>query len=75
MKNLISQAVEQVGLVALASECKVTYQAVRRWEKNERLPRTEWTGETNYAAIIERMTNGDITRDALMEWSARGLAA
>jgi len=46
--NLITEAVNVVGLKKLATELGVTYQAIRKWEKAGRLPRTEWTGETNY---------------------------
>ena len=63
----LSHAIELVGLKALANACAVTYQAIRKWEKAGRLPRTEWTGETNYAASIERVTDGHVTKTALME--------
>ena len=63
----ISQAVEIIGLSKLAKFCGVTYPAVRKWEKVGRLPRTEWTGETNYAEIIERETAGQVTRNQLLQ--------
>lgn len=53
--NLISLAIEQAnGVTPLAKHVGVSYQAMRRWEKNNRLPRTDLTGETNYA---ERMAS------------------
>jgi hypothetical protein len=64
--NLITEAVNVVGLKKLATELGVTYQAIRKWEKAGRLPRTEWTGETNYSAKIEQLTDGAITRDGLL---------
>lgn len=64
--NLITEAVNVVGLKKLATELGVTYQAIRKWEKAGRLPRTEWTGETNYSAKIEQLTDGAITRDRLL---------
>lgn len=45
----LTQAIDAVGLQPLAKACGVTYQALRKWEARGRLPRTEWTGETNYA--------------------------
>lgn len=48
----ITEAIAAVGLQSLAKACGVTYQALRKWESRGRLPRTEWTGETNYAAAI-----------------------
>jgi len=65
-ENLVTEAIALVGLKTLASELKVTYQAIRKWEKAGRLPRTEWTGETNYSEIIERLTEGKITKDRLL---------
>jgi DNA-binding transcriptional regulator YdaS (Cro superfamily) len=34
--------------------------AVEKWRKRGRLPRTEYTGETHYAELIERATEGAI---------------
>lgn len=66
-QNLISQTIEIVGLAKLARVLGVTYQAIRKWEAKGCLPRTEWTGETNYAALIELATDGKISRSALLE--------
>lgn len=64
--NLISKAISIVGLSRLARECNVTYQALRKWERQGFLPRTEWTGETNYAEVIEEATEGVVSRSALL---------
>jgi hypothetical protein len=59
-------AIEHVGLTALARALSVTHQAVRKWEAAGRPPRTEWTGETDYAGTVEQLTadrdGGPITR-------------
>ena len=65
-QNLITQVIALIGLTKLASELKVSYQAVRKWERAGRLPRTEWTGETNYAEVIERLTEGKIKKGELL---------
>lgn len=65
-QNLISQAIEIVGLAKLAKVLGVTYQAIRKWEIKGRLPRTEWTGETNYAAQIEAATEGKILKESIL---------
>jgi hypothetical protein len=71
--NLITQAIELVGLQPLAQNLKkpdgtpVTYQAVRKWETAGHLPRTEWTGETSYAEQIEHLTKRRVTKRALLQ--------
>ncbi len=62
----LTAAIESVGLASLAKELGVTYQAIRKWEAAGRLPRTEWTGETDYASTISRLMNGQIRRDDLL---------
>lgn len=59
-------AIEIIGLKNLAKNCGVTYQAVQKWRKNG-LPRTEWTGETNYCDVIEELTGNRITRRMLLK--------
>ena len=54
------------GPVALTRELNkrigkpVTYQAVLKWARQGRLPRTEWTGETHYAKAISAAIGGQI---------------
>jgi len=63
--NPITEAITIVGLGNLAILCGVTYQAVRKWEKNG-IPRTEWTGETSYWKAIQRATKGRIKKAQLL---------
>lgn len=65
-ENLISKAIEIVGICKLANACGVRYQSIYKWEAKGRVPRTDWTGETNYASRIEEATKGVITRDQLL---------
>lgn len=65
-ENLISKAIELTGLRPLAKMCGVTPQALYKWEAKGRVPRTDWTGETDYARCIETATKGQITRDQLL---------
>lgn len=67
----MSGAIEVVGLKELAAACGVSYQAVRKWESKNRFPRTEFTGETDYAARIAAACKAadpqsQITREALL---------
>lgn len=65
-ENLISKAIDLTSLTKLAKACGVTYQSVKRWEVKGCLPRTDWTGETDYASRIEEATKGAVTRDQLL---------
>jgi len=71
--NPITQAIDAVGLGVLAKHLGVSGQAIRKWEAAGRLPRTEWTGETNYSDVIEQVTSGVVTRDALLSIARRHL--
>jgi hypothetical protein len=54
------------GPVALTREINkrierpVTYQAVLKWARQGRLPRTEWTGETRYAKAMSAAVGGRV---------------
>ena len=65
----IARAVQKVGLKDLEKGLGITYQAIRRWERNGRMPRTEWTGETDYGRRIELLTEGEVTDQQLRAWS------
>lgn len=57
------------GIARIASACGVTYQAAKKWVDTGRLPRTEWTGETNHAeriVVLLQAEGSPITRDDLM---------
>jgi hypothetical protein len=67
----LQRAIDIVGLIALARELKVSHQAIRKWQMTGRMPRTEWSGETGYCEVIERLTAGVVTRDMLLaKWPA-----
>jgi len=58
MENQITIAINKAGSPnIIAAICGLkSYQAVKKWEKNGKLPRTEWSGETNYAEKIYKKT-------------------
>jgi hypothetical protein len=66
MDSPLDRAVTRFGLQPLARELGVTYQAVRKWQKRGRMPRTEYSGETEYCKIIERLSGGEITERELL---------
>lgn len=72
--NALSRCVELAGgPVALTRELNkrlprpVTYQAVMKWLHQGRLPRTEWTGETCYAAALSDAVGGAVSAEEIRE--------
>lgn len=70
-REALEKAVELLGLRPLALEVGLSYQAVQQWVANGRLPRTDYSGETDYAARIARVCKAadpqsKITREALL---------
>jgi hypothetical protein len=64
--NLITKAISIIGINKLASLCSVTRQGIKRWEKNGRVPSSDFVWKTNYCDIIEAETNSEITREELL---------
>lgn len=67
--NPLESAIEQVGWMPLAKALDVRHQAIRKWAAAGRLPRSEFSGETDYASVIERETGGKVSKEALIRWS------
>lgn len=65
-ENPLERAIKLCGIQVIARELGVTYQAVHKW-RTSGFPRTEWTGETCYAAKIEALTHGQVTASALLQ--------
>jgi len=52
------------GMFAIAESCGVSYEAVRKWRKNG-LPKSEWTGETQYSKSIATLQDAFSQNDLL----------
>ena len=63
----LRSAIDEVGLQPAGRLCNVTWQAVAKWLKDG-LPRSEWTGETNYAEILSKETGGKISKKAILDY-------
>ena len=71
MKNEVEKAVELAGgFSATARLLGVTPKAVRNWVEAGRLPRTEATGETEYAATMAQ-ANPKIDKEILLATAIR----
>lgn len=70
-QNPLAQAIAILGgLTELANLVGLRYQAVYKWQKSNRLPQSDHTGATNYAGKISEATQGKVSKEALLEWSA-----
>lgn len=66
--NSISHAVEKVGgPIAAAKACGITRQAIDKWIAKGRLPRSDYTGETQYAAKLAAASDGAFTEQWLLD--------
>ncbi len=63
----LETAIIKIGLAKLARELEVTPPAMRKWQRAGRMPRTEWTGETDYAKRIERLCDGAPSAEQLLK--------
>ncbi len=51
--NPVAMAFDAVGGIGAASRlCGRSVQALNKWRQSAVLPRTEYTGETNYSALL-----------------------
>ena len=57
------------GQAALAAKLGLNRANVCRWLKVGRMPRTELTGETDYAAQIAPATDNRVSRRSIIEWT------
>lgn len=62
----LEQAFDILGPAKVARICGVKGPSAIKWRAKGSLPRTEWTGETNYAAQLEEATNGAVKRSDLL---------
>lgn len=65
-KSAIERAIDICGMYAIAKKFNLTVPAIIGWRTRKRLPRTEWTGETNYAEGLEELTKGKVTKEMLL---------
>lgn len=66
--NPIKTAVDGCGgVIAVAVACGLSQRAVYKWIGSRRLPRTEYTGETQYCEAIAKISNGKFTAQELRD--------
>lgn len=63
---MLKKAISSIGSQKIAERCQVSVRAVYKWSERGFLPRTEYTGETNYAEQIEELSEGLYRKDQLL---------
>ncbi|PJG75570.1 hypothetical protein CVO79_05205, partial [Escherichia coli] len=51
-QNTLEDVIKTVRVSVVSDVCGVSQRAIYKWINNGKLPRTEYTGETNYAEKI-----------------------
>jgi hypothetical protein len=69
--NSLKEAINLIegGVPKAADVCGVSVRAVYKWLDRNRLPRTEYTGETNYAKKLEAASNGAVSAKILLDFT------
>jgi len=60
-----SEAIKEIGVMAIASACGCSPRAIYKWMQKGALPRTDFTGETNYAGHIADISEGKYSTELI----------
>ena len=60
-KKALEKAIDIVGLQPLGESLGRSYQAIRLWQKQNRMPDSEYSGRTTYCLKIQEVTQGEVT--------------
>lgn len=72
-KNIISSLIEHFGgRQKVADIVGLSYVAIAKWEKQGRLPYSDYLGETNYAETLANRSNGMFTKEQLLTKTPSG---
>lgn len=63
----VYSAIKHIGLTKLGDRLNYWPSAIQKWRDDDRLPRTELMGVTNYAEVIEEMSGGEFKAKKLIE--------
>lgn len=67
-KNL-GDIIKQIRVPVVAKACERTPRAIYKWINSGCLPRTDYTGETEYASKIAAVSGGQFTASQILEIS------
>ncbi|WP_244370765.1 Cro/Cl family transcriptional regulator [Rahnella sp. ChDrAdgB13] len=70
-----SEILRDVGLRVVAESTKRSLRQIYKWERNNTLPRSDYTGETNLALAISQVSNGKYTEAQILNAAMPGRKA
>ena len=62
----VTIAIKKIGLTPVARKCGIKPSSVSKWRNRGALPRTDYTGETDYAGAIAELSQGEFSREDLL---------
>ncbi|BFQ92342.1 MULTISPECIES: helix-turn-helix domain-containing protein [Gallibacterium] len=68
MKNL-KNLIDTLSVSEVSAICGVSIRAVYKWRTSNALPRTDYTGETNYSERLAKALNYSVTADEIKRFS------
>ena len=60
-----SELIKSIGVSAISKACDCSPRAIYKWIERDALPRTDFTGETNYAERIAIASDGRFSADLI----------
>jgi len=67
----LGDVIKLVKVSVVANACGRTPKAIYKWIERGTLPRTDFTGETNYAELIAKASEGRFTATQILEISKK----
>jgi len=61
----LTEAIKEVGVITISSACGCSVRSIYKWMKKGSLPRTDFTGETNYAEKIALASHGKFSTELI----------
>lgn len=61
----LAEAIKEIGVTAISSACGCSPRSIYKWMKKGALPRTDFTGETNYAEQIALASEGKFSAELI----------
>lgn len=66
VRQALNKAFKKVGKTELARQLGIRHQSMNGWHLKNKMPRTEYSGETSHAMKIQIATEGEVTVEDLL---------